>query len=326
MNPLDSTRPAALRRIPAIHPVETAMPASWHSSTVDRQIGIWWPTGQVRGVRAGLRPEAGPRPHVRRQLALGHRAAARALLGLRHVLGDLRRRRRLDVRDLVTALRRHRHPRQARPAPAARRWRAEDPAHPGHRPATSSSPDRLAACPAAASRAPAATGPCPSYTGCPTTAAGTTWTNPGAPDAQGLPPGRRRSFCAARSSARAASCPTRAVSSPITRYASASRAASSPAGRADSSSTEGTPGAPDTTGNHHHPSPPVNHPPRRFAASQPELRNEQGSARKLVLQAGRDRPYVRSVIRAREDGIWSGPHVSEEAWKWRSGWRSTSGT
>ena len=40
MNPLASTSEAARPRIPAIHPVETAMPASWHSSSVDRQTGM----------------------------------------------------------------------------------------------------------------------------------------------------------------------------------------------------------------------------------------------------------------------------------------------
>ena len=34
------------------------------------------PGGQVRGLRAGLRPEAGTRPDVRGQLALGDRPAA----------------------------------------------------------------------------------------------------------------------------------------------------------------------------------------------------------------------------------------------------------
>jgi hypothetical protein len=43
MNPLASTRPAAFPLIPAIHPVETATPASWHSSSVARQRGMWWP-------------------------------------------------------------------------------------------------------------------------------------------------------------------------------------------------------------------------------------------------------------------------------------------
>jgi hypothetical protein len=36
MNPLASTSEAALPRIPAIRPVETAIPASWHNSSVDR--------------------------------------------------------------------------------------------------------------------------------------------------------------------------------------------------------------------------------------------------------------------------------------------------
>ena len=36
MNPLASTSPAAFPRIPAIHPAETATPASWHSRTVAR--------------------------------------------------------------------------------------------------------------------------------------------------------------------------------------------------------------------------------------------------------------------------------------------------
>ena len=39
MNPLASTSTAAFPRIPAIHPVETPMPASWHSSSVARQMG-----------------------------------------------------------------------------------------------------------------------------------------------------------------------------------------------------------------------------------------------------------------------------------------------
>jgi hypothetical protein len=43
MNPLASTRDAAFPRIPAIHPVDTAMPASWHRSSVDRPMGMWWP-------------------------------------------------------------------------------------------------------------------------------------------------------------------------------------------------------------------------------------------------------------------------------------------
>jgi hypothetical protein len=52
---------------------------------------------------AGLRPEAGPRPYARGQLVLADRLAPRALLGLRRVLPH--HRRRLDVGDLVAALR-----------------------------------------------------------------------------------------------------------------------------------------------------------------------------------------------------------------------------
>ncbi len=40
MNPLVSTRAAAFPRIPAIHPVETATPASWHSSSAARYTGM----------------------------------------------------------------------------------------------------------------------------------------------------------------------------------------------------------------------------------------------------------------------------------------------
>jgi hypothetical protein len=75
------------------------------------------------------------------------------------------------------------------------------------------------------------------------------------------------SFPALRSS-----CPTRsasrsfcAVSSPISRYASASRAASSTAGRAESSSAEGTSDTPATTANDHHYDPRVNNSARRVA-------------------------------------------------------------
>src|SRR5450759_3793936 len=57
--------------------------------------------------------------------------------------------------------------------------------------------------------------------------------------------------CRSSSSTRAASRSICAVSSPISRYASASRTASSAAGRADSSSAEGR-AASDTTGNDHH--------------------------------------------------------------------------
>jgi len=83
--------------------------------------------GQVRGLRAGLRPEAGTGPDLRGQLSFGDRPAARAFLGLRHILSDLRRRRRLDVGDLMTALHHDRLAGQARAAPAARRRRALEP-------------------------------------------------------------------------------------------------------------------------------------------------------------------------------------------------------
>ena len=61
---------------------------------------------------------------MRRELALGHRPAARALFRLRHVLGDLRLRGRPDIGDLMPPRRRHRLAGQARAAAAARRRRA----------------------------------------------------------------------------------------------------------------------------------------------------------------------------------------------------------
>ena len=64
------------------------------------------------------------------------------------------------------------------------------------------------------------------------------------------------------------SSPACAVSTTISRYASASRTASSECGSAARSSVEGTPGTSGTTGNHHHHDPPVNHPQRRVTASQ----------------------------------------------------------
>ena len=62
-----------------------------------------------------------------------------------------------------------------------------------------------------------------------------------------------------------------AVSPAITRYASASRAASSACGSAASSSAEGTPGTSGTTGNHHHPGPPSQPPATACRAGQPAL-------------------------------------------------------
>ena len=75
-----------------------------------------------------LRAEAGPRPHPRGQLPLGDLPAARTPLRLRHVLGDLRLRRRQDVSDLVTARRENLLGRQPRPALAAFRGRVPEPA------------------------------------------------------------------------------------------------------------------------------------------------------------------------------------------------------
>ena len=95
--------------------------AQQHRGPVNRNVMA---AGQVRSLGAGLRPDAGPRPHVRRQVSLGDLPTARALLGLRHILPDLRLRRRLDVGDLMTALRRHRFPGQIQAAPPAHRRRA----------------------------------------------------------------------------------------------------------------------------------------------------------------------------------------------------------
>ena len=67
-----------LARTPAIHPAETAIPASSRQQHRRPADGDVVAAGQVRGLRVRLRPEAGPRPHVRGQLALGDRPAARA--------------------------------------------------------------------------------------------------------------------------------------------------------------------------------------------------------------------------------------------------------
>src|SRR6185312_2499853 len=60
-------------------------------------------------------------------LSFGDRSAARAVLGLRDVLGDPRRRSGPDVGDLVTALRGDRLAGQALPAAAALHGREEQP-------------------------------------------------------------------------------------------------------------------------------------------------------------------------------------------------------
>ena len=193
-----------------------------------------------------LRSEAGPRPHVRRQLALGDRPAAGAPLRLGHVLGNRRRRGRPDVGDLMAALRRHRCGGQACAALAAGGRRVPEPLT-GHRPGASSYLAGPAAFPAAVYPAPAATGPGPSsYTDCPTTGAATTWKNPAAPALKLFHPDRQ--------------APHLRGQIPITRYASASRTASSACGNAASSPAEGTSGASDTAGNHFHPSPSANNP------------------------------------------------------------------
>ena len=80
------------------------------------------PADQIRGLRVHLGAVAGAGPHVRRQHRLADDPAARAGLGLRHVLGHLRRRRGRDVGDLVAALCQHWHAGQVRAAaPAGQR-------------------------------------------------------------------------------------------------------------------------------------------------------------------------------------------------------------
>jgi hypothetical protein len=76
--------------------------------------------GQVRCLRMRLGAVAGPRPHMCRQHPRADRPAARARLGLRHVPGHRRRRRRDDIGDLMAALQHDGRPGQARPAAAAR--------------------------------------------------------------------------------------------------------------------------------------------------------------------------------------------------------------
>ena len=135
---------------------------------------------------------AGPRPHVRGQRPCGDRPAAGALFRLRHVRSDLRRRRRLDVSDLMPPLRCHRRPGQAPPhlqhavggqenlSPGSSTRLIVVPGWPGCCPGRRlprSRKDRSA--PFFLIRAIRRRGPV------------TTRTNPGAPDAQDLPPGRQ---------------------------------------------------------------------------------------------------------------------------------------
>ena len=90
--------------------------------------------------------------------------------------------------------------------------------------------------------------------------------------------------CRSSCSTRAASCSFRAASSPISRYASASRAASSAAGRADSSSALGIPGAAGTPRNDHYPGQLIKHPPRRVAShhAQPSRRSHSLTGKRLT--------------------------------------------
>ena len=208
---------------------------------------MWCPAVRFAAPRAGLRPEAGPRPHVRRQLALGDRPAARALLGLRHVLGHLQRLHRsisvTDARPGTSPARRPgppRHPRQsasrklqpligvihqAHRRPRIARLVARPPLPPlPQRPV----PALLLLIRAVRRRGPRRRGRIPARP---------------APEVFNLKP-TSRSTCA------------------VTRYTSASRAASSAAGKAQSSSTGGTPGTSGTAGNNHHPGPLFNYPPR----------------------------------------------------------------
>ena len=123
---------------------------------------------------------------------------------------------------------------------------------PGHRQASSWFPAHPAACPAAASPAPAATGPAASSdTGCPTTAASMIPANPGPHAAPAAPP---------------APSARRSPGTPQPAEPPAPHAAAPPA-----PSAEGTPGASGTAGNHRHPRPPVNHPPRRVVPPHPAV-------------------------------------------------------
>jgi len=229
---------------------------------------MWCPGGQVRGLRAGLRPEAGPRPHVRGQIALGDRPAPGTLFGLRHILGDLRRQHRGDVGYLVAPLRRH------RPAPHPQH------AAGGQKTVSSGSSMRFIVAPGLPGCLPGRRFPrSRSDRSAPLFLYGLSEEGGRDDVDESFPAWRsncptldaRRSFCA--------------VSSAISRYASTSRAARSAADRAESSSAEGTPGTPDTTAYDHHSGPPVNNPSRRVAACQPQPRGPHPQPRSQQGQA-----------------------------------------
>ena len=184
------------------------------------------PAGQVRGLRVRLGAVAGPRPHVRGQHGLADHTAARARLGLRHVLGHFRRRRGRDIGDLMPALYQHRLGGQPRPAaPAAGR--------------------------ANSSRSSGLSMSFIVVPGSPGCLPGRRFPRSRSDRSRGLflyglsDDGGRDEFDESRPARRSRSS-TRARSCPISWYASASRAASSACGSADSSSAESTPGTSGT--------------------------------------------------------------------------------
>ena len=190
VNPLAATSAAAFGRIPATQPAETVTPAIWDISPAARCTGMWFRAGEVRGLRVRLRPETGPRPHVRRQLSLADRLAPRALLGLCHVLPHHRRRRGLDIGDLVAALRDDRGIRQVR---AALRGTTQAGTTTGRSGSSTSlhRGSRLARLLARPPLPPLPQRPVPrpsSDMGCPTMAASTTWKNPCPHAAPAAPP------------------------------------------------------------------------------------------------------------------------------------------
>ena len=135
---------------------------------------------------------AGPRPHVRGQRPFGDRPAAGALFRLRHVLSDLRRRRRLDVSDLMPPLRCHRRPGQA-PPHLQHTVGGQENISPGSSTRLIVVPGWSGCCPGR--RLPRSrkdrSAPFFLIRAIRRRVPVTTRTNPGAPDAQDLPPGRQ---------------------------------------------------------------------------------------------------------------------------------------
>ena len=215
--------------------------------------------GQVRSLRAGLRPVAGPRPDMRGQLPGRDHPAPGALLGL---LDDLRRRRRDDIGDLMTAPRRHRLTSQVRAAPAACGRRALDGLirviHQAHRRPGVAGLLSRPPFPPLSQR--------PAGTLLPVRAIGRRRTRRRGRVLAGLP---LQLLHPCRQALCLLSQPPGPRSSAISRYASASRTASSAGGRADSSSAEGTPGTPVTPGNDQHSGQPVSNQHRRVTSHPP---------------------------------------------------------